>query len=66
MKLQQVWSRSIKFLREVRSELRRVQWPGRRESGVFTAVVVVSAMAVALAVWLVDSGLSLLIAALVR
>lgn len=46
--------------------MKKVQWPGRRETGIFTAVVTASVIIVAVAVWLVDVGLSFLVGSLLR
>jgi preprotein translocase subunit SecE len=64
------WLRSLparvgRYLREVRTELRKVVWPDRRQTVVYTAVVVVSVTMVAAMIWVVDTilstGLSLLL-----
>lgn len=65
-KIGRLVSAGVKFLREVRTEMKKVQWPGRRETGIFTAVVVASVVVVAVAVWLVDVGLSFLVGSLLR
>lgn len=51
-------ARLIRYLREVRAELRRVVWPDRRQTMVYTGVVLVSVVAVALLIWVVDAVLS--------
>ncbi|MFP4200960.1 MAG: preprotein translocase subunit SecE [Bacillota bacterium] len=45
-----------KFLRDVRAELRKVVWPGRRQTTVYTAVVLVSVGIVAGIIWVADTG----------
>jgi len=50
--------RTWRFLREVRAELRKVIWPDRRQTVVFTAVVLVSVAAVAVLIWIVDTAFS--------
>jgi preprotein translocase subunit SecE len=42
------------FLREVRSELRKVAWPGRREVASYTVVVLVTTFVLTLIVWGMD------------
>jgi preprotein translocase subunit SecE len=42
------------FLREVRSELRKVAWPGRREVASYTVVVLVTTLVLTLIVWGMD------------
>jgi len=44
----------VKFLREVRAELRKVLWPNRKETVVFTSVVVASVALVAAIFSLLD------------
>lgn len=48
----------VKFIRECRGELRKVQWPSRREATVYTAVVIVSVIVIGAAIWAVDSVFS--------
>ncbi len=45
----------LQFLREVRSELRKVVWPSRQETMMFTVVVILSVAAVTLVFWVLDS-----------
>ncbi len=54
------------FLREVRSELRKVVWPTRRETLLFTSVVVVSVAVVAVAIWVIDSTFSQVLRLILR
>lgn len=42
------------FLREVRSELRKVAWPSRREVGSYTVVVLVTTIVLVAIVWGMD------------
>ncbi len=50
--------KAIKFLREVRSELRKVVWPTRRETVVFTSVVVGMVVVMAALFYVVDTILT--------
>lgn len=50
-----------KFFRGVLAELKKVHWPNRRETAVYTSVVLVSVIFVAVLIWIFDSGLSLLL-----
>lgn len=50
----EVASKVADYLREVRSEMKKVQWPTRRETLVFTAVVIVSVLLVGLVLWVMD------------
>ena len=45
------------FLREVRSELRKVAWPSRREVAVYTVTVLVVTAVLTLIVWGMDDVL---------
>lgn len=47
--------RLSKFVKEVRSELRKVIWPNRHQTIVFTSVVVLSVAVVSVVFWLLDS-----------
>lgn len=42
------------FLREVRTELKKVNWPNRREVGSYTVVVLVTTLVLVLFTWGVD------------
>lgn len=55
-----------KFLREVRTELRKVVWPNRNELITYTIVVIVATVASALFLGAVDLIFSQLIALLSR
>lgn len=55
-----------RFLREVRAELRKVIWPNRKETILYTSVVLISVGAVALIIWVFDSVLSLVMGFLIR
>jgi preprotein translocase subunit SecE len=54
------------FLREVRTELKKVTWPGRKETLASTGVVLIIVFFVAVYLGLVDLALSRLIGALLR
>lgn len=54
----QLPARVIKYFREVRTELKKVVWPDRRQTVVYTGVVIISVVAVALVIWVVDALLS--------
>jgi preprotein translocase subunit SecE len=49
------------FLREVKTELKKVTWPSRKDALAGTAVVLVAVFIIALFLGIVDSGLSGLI-----
>jgi preprotein translocase subunit SecE len=56
----------VEFLKQVRSEVGKVTWPTRRETGITTVLVLVMAVASAIFFmvvdWLIRIGLSLLLA----
>jgi preprotein translocase subunit SecE len=55
----------IRFLRETRSELRKVVWPSRRETTNLSILVIVVALTLGIFLWLLDllfeRGIGLLI-----
>lgn len=46
------------FFGEVRSELKKVRWPNRKELTTYTLVVLVTVLLLALFFWVIDLGLS--------
>lgn len=48
------WNKLTKFIREVRSEMRKVSWPNRKELITYTIVVIVTVVVVALFTSVVD------------
>ena len=46
----------INFLKDVRRELKKVQWPNRSELTTYTGVVLLSVVVVGAIIWLVDLG----------
>ena len=54
------------FLQQVKAELQKVTWPTRKETYGSTVVVIVLVLMVAVFLWVVDSGLSALIKALLN
>jgi len=57
-RLAKVKDRVTRYFREVRSEFTKVIWPDRRETAIYTLVVLASVGAVALTIWIVDMMLS--------
>lgn len=49
------------YLRGVWSELKKVHWPDRKQLITYTAVVLVTVAIVSLMLWIVDSGLGIII-----
>ncbi len=47
-------ARITKFLKEVRSELRKVNWPNRKELTAYTAVVLVTVLLVTTFIGVID------------
>ena len=54
------------FLREVKTELKKVTWPSRKDTLSGTAVVLVAVFIIALFLGIVDSGLSNLVKELLK
>jgi len=46
---------TVEFLREARTEVRKVVWPTRQETVQMTGIVIVMVVLVALIIWLLDS-----------
>jgi preprotein translocase subunit SecE len=57
---------SMQFLREVRTELKKVTWPSRKDTLSGTLVVLVAVIIIAIFLGIVDSGLSSLVKQLLR
>ncbi len=55
-----------KYLRETRSELKKIIWPGRKETIVFTSVVVVSVIVVSGIMWVMDMLFSSAVGFIIR
>jgi preprotein translocase subunit SecE len=54
------------FLREVKTELKKVTWPSRKDALSGTAIVLVTVFIIAIFLGVVDSGLSNLIKMLLK
>jgi preprotein translocase subunit SecE len=61
-----VIGKTSEFLANVKSELKKVTWPTRKETYGSTIVVIVLVLAVAVFLWAVDSALSTAIRMLLR
>lgn len=57
---------AIQFLREVRTELKKVTWPSRKDTLSGTLVVLVAVLIIAIFLGIVDSGLSGLVKQLLK
>jgi len=56
-----MFNRLVKFIREVRNELKRVSWPSRDDVRESTTVVIVVVLVLAVFIGLVDWALSFLV-----
>jgi preprotein translocase subunit SecE len=56
-----VWEKIIQFFHEVKAELKKVNWPTRKETIASTSVVLVIVLIIAVFLFIVDQGLSFLI-----
>ena len=54
-------ARLTRFLREVKSELKKVSWPNKKELTANTIVVLVSVFFAATLIWIIDSDCSRLL-----
>jgi len=61
-----VFARAGRFLKEARAELKKVQWPNRKETVVFTGVVILSVVVVSTAIWIIDSAFSQVLRLVIR
>jgi preprotein translocase subunit SecE len=60
------YDKAVQFFRDVRSELRKVTFPTRKETMASTAVVLVAVFAIAIYLGMVDAVLSFLISGILR
>ncbi|HOB87544.1 MAG TPA: preprotein translocase subunit SecE [Bacillota bacterium] len=60
------FQRLVKYLREVRMELKKVHWPSRRELLVYTGIVLVTVLVVSLFFWLMDTAFLALLRLIIR
>jgi preprotein translocase subunit SecE len=65
-KIQEKFEVAKQFLREVKTELKKVTWPSRKDTLSGTAVVLVAVFIIALFLGIVDSGLSNIIKELLK
>jgi preprotein translocase subunit SecE len=61
-----VFTRAVQFLREVKIELKKVTWPSRKQTMGSTLVVIVLVIIISVFLGIVDMGLSTVIRALFR
>ncbi len=60
------FKRITKFLHEVRIELKKVNWPSRREFGVFTGIVLSAVLVIGVFFWLLDSAFLAILQLVIR
>ena len=48
--------KGIKFLKETKSELKKVNWPDRKQLTVYTGVVLMTVAIVSVYFWILDTG----------
>lgn len=56
-----MWKKIIQFFYEVKAELKKINWPTRKETVASTSVVLVIVLIIAVFLFIVDQGLSFLI-----
>ncbi|MEW6545933.1 MAG: preprotein translocase subunit SecE [Bacillota bacterium] len=61
-----MYRNTVAYFRETRLEMRKVVWPSRRETAVYTLVVVAATAIVGLVIWVFDVGLSALLGVIIR
>ena len=66
LNLRSKFENAKQFLREVKTELKKVTWPSRKDTVSGTLVVLVTVFIIAIFLGLVDSGLSYLINMLLK
>jgi preprotein translocase subunit SecE len=57
---------AVQFLREVKTELKKVTWPSRKDTLSGTIVVLVAVFIIAIFLWIIDTGLSGLVKQLLK
>lgn len=55
-----------KFLREVKAELKKVNWPNKKELISYTGVVFVSVVAVAILIWIIDTAFNQVLTLIIK
>jgi preprotein translocase subunit SecE len=53
--------KSVEYFRGVWSELKKVHWPDRKQLLTYTGVVLLAVAIVSVLLWIVDSGLSIVL-----
>lgn len=60
------FKRTGKYIKEVRSEMRKVTWPTRDDLSTYTLVVIVTVMIVSGIIWIADTILFKLVSLILR
>ena len=60
------YKQSMDFLRDVRSEVKKVTWPTRKETLASTSVVIIAVVIIAIYLGLVDLGFSKLVGSIIK
>ena len=55
-----------KFLHEVRGELKKVNWPTKKEFGVFTGIVISTVLVIGVFFWILDSAFFAILQLVIR
>jgi len=61
-----VGKRLLKFIKDVRAEMRKVTWPNKKELTSYTAVVFVSVVLAAVLIWVVDIAFGQVLGLIIR
>ena len=61
-----MFKKVIQFFKEVKNELKKVTWPGRREVINSTIVVLIATAVITVFLYLVDVGLSKLVGMVIK
>jgi preprotein translocase subunit SecE len=61
-----MWKESYQFLREVRTEMKKVSWPTRKDTVNSTSMVLITVIIIAIFLGLIDLGLSKVIQQLLK
>lgn len=59
--VRQYWTNSVQFVKEAWQELKKVNWPGRKETVGGTGVVLILVVVISVFLGLIDFGLSRLV-----
>jgi|LSQX01.1.fsa_nt_gb preprotein translocase subunit SecE len=60
------WKKTQRFFHDIRIELKKVNWPTKRELLVFTSVVIVVILIIGIFFWIIDTGLTALLKLIIR